>query len=136
MKHIHLRCNLFLLQHHFPTGFLFPCVHGKLFIFGVRDDAQQQKGWFSALLCIGGMPWSGVTLAVVGLMGIPLPCLGVWVLLGEVPTLTLCPPGSVPSPGGGLRPKCYSCQWAPTQTPIRTVGLHPRHTTLGAVSNL
>lgn len=44
MKCIYLRCNLFLLQHHFPARFLFPCFHRGLFIFGVRDDAQWQKG--------------------------------------------------------------------------------------------
>lgn len=44
MKRIYLRCNLFLLQHRFPARFLFPCFHGGLFIFGVRDDARRQKG--------------------------------------------------------------------------------------------
>lgn len=78
MKCIHLRCNLFLLKHLFPTGFLFTCFHRGLFIFGVRDDAQRAKGWSPVLLCVGDMPWSQVTPAAVGHMGTPFLCLGVW----------------------------------------------------------
>lgn len=136
MKCIHLIWNLFLFQHCFPTGFLFPYFHGGLFIFRVRDNAQWQKGWSPALLCIGDMSWSEVTPAVVGLMGTPFPCLGVWVLLGETPTLAPCPQDGCPLLGGGQGWVLQGLRGGSTQTPTRTGGLPPRHAAPGAVFNL
>lgn len=54
MECIQLRCNLFLLKHLFPPGFLFPCFHGGLFIFGVKDGMQWQKGSSPALMTYPG----------------------------------------------------------------------------------
>lgn len=59
--------------------------------------------WF---LCTGDMPWSQITLAMMGFTGSPFPWIGVQVLLGGAPAVALCSLGWCLDPGG-------SSSWVP-----------------------
>lgn len=97
---------------------------------------HSDKEWSLVLLCTGDKPWSQVTLAVVGLMGIPVPSLGVSVLLGEATTLAQCSPGWEPSSWWGLRLRAPGTRRGVNQHSTRASGLPHRHAVPGAVFNL